>query len=122
MSIWLIIVLVLVVLAVGGMVARSLLQRRTEAGFRERLHQANRDLALAAADDRGWDRELLESSARRIFAEQRGREPSELLLVEVVDRPGTEEDLAVFRCETEGERETLRLGRDGGEWRLEDLG
>jgi hypothetical protein len=121
-SIWLIIILVLVVLAVGGMVARSLLQRRTAAAFREHLHEANRALADAAAEDRGWDRELLESSARRIFAEQRGHEPSELLLVEVVDRPGTDEDVAVFRCETEGARETLRLGREGGEWRLEELG
>jgi hypothetical protein len=121
-SIWLIIVLVLVVLAVGGMVARALLQRRTEAAFREQLHQANRDLAEAAAEDRGWDREVLESAARRIFAEQRGHEPSEMLLVEVVDKPGTEEDIAVFRCETEGAREVLRLGRDGGEWRLEGLG
>ena len=119
--IWIIIVLVLVLLAVGGYVARSIRQRRTEEEFRERLHQANRDLAEAAAVDRGWDREHLESSARRIFSEQRGHEPSELLLVEVVDRPGTEEDVAVFRCETEGQRETLRLGRDGGEWRLQEL-
>jgi hypothetical protein len=119
--IWIIIVLVLVLLAVGGMVARSLRQRRTEAEFRERLHQANRDLADAAADDRGWDREHLEAAARRIFTEQRGHEPSELLLMEVVDKPGTDQDIAVFRCETEGERTTLRLGRNGGEWRLEEL-
>ena len=119
--IWLIIVLVLVLLAVGGMLARSLRQRRTESEFRERLHRANRDLAEAAAEDRGWDREHLEAAARRIFAEQRGSEPSELLLMEVVDMPGTDQDVAVFRCETEGERATLRLGRNGGEWRLEDL-
>jgi hypothetical protein len=121
MSIWLIIVLVLVVLAVGGMIARSIYLRRSEAEFRERLHRANRDLAEASVQDRGWDREILESAARRIFAEQRGHEPSELLLVEVIDRPGTEEDAAVFRCETEGKREMLRLGREAGEWRLEDL-
>jgi hypothetical protein len=121
MSVWLIIVLVLVVLAVGGMVARSIYQRRTTSEFRERLHRANRDLAEAAAEDRGWDREHLEAAARRIFAEQRGHEPSELLLVEVLDRPGTEEDVAVFRCETEGRLETLRLGREAGEWRLEGL-
>ena len=119
--IWLIIVLVLVVLAVGGMLARSIRQRRTESEFRERIHRANRDLAEAAVEDRGWDREHLEAAARRIYAEQRGHDPSEMLLVEVVDRPGTEEDVAVFRCETEGERQTLRLGRNGGEWRLQDL-
>jgi hypothetical protein len=121
MSIWLIIVLVLVALAVGGMIARSIYLRRSEAEFRERLHRANRDLAEAAAEDRGWDREHLEAAARRIYAEQRGREPSELLLVEVIDRPGTEEDAAVFRCETEGKREMLRLGREADEWTLEEL-
>ena len=79
-----------------------MLQKRTEAQFRERLEQANHDLAEAAAADRGWDRETLEAAARRVYAEQRGAEPAELLLVEVLDRPGTDEDHAVFRVEGEG--------------------
>ena len=79
--------------------------KRTEAGFRAQLEQANHDLAEAAAADRGWDRETLEGAARRIYAEQRGAEPAELLLVEVLDRPGTDEDFAVFHVEGEGRRE-----------------
>src|SRR3954452_44510 len=76
---WLIIVLiVLVVLAIGGMIARAMLQERPEAPFEARLEQANHDLAAAAAADRGWDRETLERAVRRIYAEQRGAEPAEM--------------------------------------------
>ena len=121
MSIVLIILLVLVVLVGGGMIARWMWLRRNEARFRARLEQANHDLAEAAAQDRGWDRENLEAAARRFCAEHRGDEPSELLLVEVLDRPGTDEDLAVFHVVTEGRRETLTLGRSEGEWMLERI-
>ena len=121
MSVWLIIVVVLVVLAGGGMIARFMWLRRTESRFRTKLEQANHDLAEAAAQDRGWDRERLESAARGAYHENRGREPAELLLVEVLDRPGTDEDLAVFRAEAEGARHTLTLGRRGEEWVLERI-
>jgi Tfp pilus assembly protein PilX len=119
---WLLIVLVvLAILVVGGMIARAMLTRRTEGQFQARLAQANHDLAEAAAADRGWDRANLESAVRRIYAEQRGGEPAELLLVEVLDRPGTEEDRAVFSVDGEGRRQTLTLGRRDGEWVLESL-
>ena len=111
----------LVVLAVGGFFARRALTRRTESQFRARLQQANHDRAESAAEDRGWDRALLESAARRIYAEQRGAEPAVLLLTEVLDRPGTDEDSAVFRVEGEGRKETLTLGRRDGDWVHEKL-
>ena len=122
MPAWLIIVLaVLAVLAVGGFVARAMLSRRTEAQFRARLERANHDLAEAAAADKGWDRAILETAARRLYAEQRGAEPTELLLVEVLDRPGTDEDSAIFRAHGEGRHETLTLGRRAGDWILQSL-
>ena len=122
MPTWLLIVLgVLAILAIGGYIARGMYLRRTEADFRSKLEQANHDLAEAAAADRGWDRETLEGAARRIHAEQRGAEPAELLLVEVLDRPGTEDDLAVFRVQGEGRHGTLTLGRSDGEWVLDSL-
>ena len=122
MPTWLIIVIVvLAILAIGGMIARAMFQKRTEAQFRTRLEQANHDLAQAAAEDRGWDRDTLEGATRRAYAEQRGAEPAQLLLVEVLDRPGTEDDVAVFHVEGEGRRETLTLGRRDGEWVFESL-
>jgi hypothetical protein len=119
---WLIIILlVLLVLAVGGVIARAILQKRTHAEFERRLERANHDLAEAAAADRGWDRDVLMAAARRIYAKERGIEPSELLLVEVIDRPGTDEDLAVFHIEGEGRTDSLTLGREDGEWVHERL-
>jgi hypothetical protein len=119
---WLIIILaVLLVLVVGGMIARAIVQRRTEAEFQRRLEQANHDLAEAAAADRGWDRAVLEAAARRLYAKERGVEPSELMLVEVLDRPGTDEDFAVFHVEGEARTDTLTLGRRDGEWVLEKI-
>jgi biopolymer transport protein ExbB/TolQ len=115
---WLIIVIaVLVLLAIGGAIARARQLQRSRPAFERSLEQVNRDLAAAAAQDRGWDREVLEDAARRIYAEHRGGEPPELVLVEVLDRPGTDEDQAVFRC---GDAR-LTLGRRDGQWVSESL-
>jgi hypothetical protein len=116
---WLIIViLVLVLLASGGAYARSRQLRRSRPAFERSLEHVNRDLAAAAAADRGWDRDTLEAAARRIYSDERGgAEPPELTLVEVIDRPGTDEDQAVFRCGDE----RLTLGRRNGEWVHESI-
>jgi hypothetical protein len=111
---WLIIVLiVLAVLAIGGMIARTRQLRRSRPAFEANLEKVNRDLADAAAQDRGWDRPHLEEAARRCYAEERGAEPGEMVLIEVLDRPGTDQDQAVFRVDG---REHFTLGRRGGEW------
>jgi hypothetical protein len=110
---WLIILLaVLALLAVGGVYARVRQLRRSRPAFDRSLEQVNRDLVTAAAQDRGWDRATLEEAARRIYASERGGEPPDLQLVEVRDRPGTDQDQAVFRCGDEH----LTLGRRDGEW------
>jgi hypothetical protein len=116
---WLVIVLiVLVALSVAGFFVRRAQLRRSRPAFDRSLEQVNRDLAAAAAADRGWDRSTLEDAARRIYASERGGEPADLLLVEVRDRPGTDEDQAVFRCGAD----TLTLGRRDGEWVHDSLG
>jgi hypothetical protein len=113
MPLWLIIVVaVLVILVAGGILARSRQLARTRPAFERSLTQADRDLAAAAAADRGWDRALLEAAARRVYAERHGADPQTLTLVEVLDRPGKDADEAVF--EAQGER--LVLGRRGDEW------
>jgi hypothetical protein len=115
--IWLIVVLVvLVVLAVGGAIARRRQLDRTRGAFERSLAQVNRDLAAAAAQDRGWDRAHLEAAARRVAAEDLGADPEELTLVEVLDRPGTDEDEAVFRVRAAGRPHRVVLGRREGEW------
>jgi Tfp pilus assembly protein PilX len=115
---WFVIVLiVLAVLAVAGFLARRAQLRRSRPAFERSLDQVNRDLAEAAAQDRGWDRATLEDAARRIYASERGADPTDLLLIEVRDRPGTDEDQAVFRCGNE----RLTLGRRDGEWVHESL-
>ena len=114
MPLWLIIVLaVLLVLAVGGYFARQAQLKRSRPAFERRLAQVERDLAAAAATDRGWDREHLEAAARAIATQRLGHEPEELTLVEVIDKPGTEHDQAVFLIDG-GQR--LILGRRDDEW------
>jgi Tfp pilus assembly protein PilX len=115
---WLIIVIVvLALLAVGGAYARTRQLKRSRPTFDAHLEQVNRDLAAAAAQDRGWDRDTLEEAARRIYAAERGGEPASLQLVEVLDRAGTDQDQAVFRCGDE----RLTLGRRDGQWVHESL-
>src|SRR5262245_26031829 len=97
MPTWLIIVIaVLVILAVGGVIARNRQLARSRPAFERNLSKADRDLAAAAALDRGWDREVMEAVARRAATERLGAEPEELHLVEVVDKPGTDDDQAFY--------------------------
>jgi len=113
------VILVLALLAVGGVIARRRQLAATEARFDANLAQVNRDLAAAHAEDRGWERGGLDAAARAAWAQARpGTEPGGLTLVQIVDRPGTDDDKAVFRS-TAGAR--LTLGRRGGEWVLDRL-
>jgi hypothetical protein len=116
---WLIIVLaVILVLAVGGAYARSRQLARSRPAFEASLEQVNRDLATAAAQDRGWDRGTLEDAARRIYREESGRDAGDLVLIEVLDRPGTDQDQAVFRV---AGAERFTLGRRDGDWVHESI-
>lgn len=114
---WLtIFIVVVVVLMVGGIIARRRQLAGSRPAFERSLAQVDHDLAAASAADRGWDRARLEAAARRISAEQLGAEPEALTLVEVIDRPGTEQDQAVFDVRVQGAQHRLVLGRHDGGW------
>jgi hypothetical protein len=75
------------------------------------------------AADRGWERGALEAIARDAFAERRpDTRIAELQLVQIVDEPGTDEDLAVFLVTAaDGAESTLTLGRRDGAWHAASL-
>jgi len=106
----------LVLLIVGGLIATRRRFRAEDPQLRETLKEADRALARARAEDRGWDRHALEAAAREAFAARSPVEPRELQLVQVIDRPGTEDDQCVFRVLTDVGSEDILLVRSGGAW------
>lgn len=113
LAIALVVIAVLVLLLfAGGYVANARRRDAERAALHARALRADRLLADAHAEDKGWERSGLEAAARRAYAERHGTEPRELQLVQVVDRPGTDEDEAVF--DADGTR--LVLGRRDGAW------
>jgi hypothetical protein len=109
-----------VLLVIGGLVASSRRRRADEAALRAQLAAANEALAQAHAQDKGWDRALLEQAVRDAFARRSHADVRDLHLVQVVDRPGTEEDQAVFRVVTDHGAEYVHLRRRGDSWAAED--
>ena len=96
------------------MVGSGIARRRAEARdehLRERLAVANEALAQAHADDKGWDRALLEAAARAAAGPV-----DELHLVTVIDNPGTDQDEAVFHAVKDGDVRTVALRRTGDTW------
>lgn len=111
---------VLLLLAIVGGAMASRRNRAGEDDLRRRLRAVDRQLAAATAADRGWERAALEAAARAAFAERRpGAQIEQLELVQVIDEPGTDDDLAVFRV-TSGSPPAppsrLTLGRRDGAW------
>jgi hypothetical protein len=111
-----IVVVLVVLLIVGGLVANARRARDQEDETLSAVREADQALALARASDRGWERAVLEAAAREAFAARSPVEVRELLLMRVVDRPGTEEDQALFRVVTDAGSEEILLVREGDAW------
>ena len=111
-----IVAILLVLLIVGGLVANARRAREQEDETLSAVREADQALALARASDRGWERAVLEAAAREAFAARSPVEVRELLLMRVVDRPGTEEDQALFRVITDVGSEEILLVRHGDAW------
>lgn len=109
-----VIVILAVLLFVGGLYASG--RRRDKLGdsLLARIEAADAALADARAQDRGWERATIEAAARAAVAPQ---DVQELQLVQVVDKPGTDADQAVFRVVgADGTEQTVTLGRRDGAW------
>jgi hypothetical protein len=112
-----VVVVVMLLLAVGGWIATTRRTRASAAELQAMVRAADQALAAAHAEDKGWERTGLEEAARQAYADTYGQgEVRELHLVQVVDRPGTDEDQAVFRVVTDRGERTLVLGRRDGAW------
>ena len=112
-----IVVGVVLLLFVLGLVANARMRRAHERSLDEQIRAADNALAEARALDRGWDPALLESAARTAFASRRpGVEPDRFDLVQVVDRPGTDEDRARMRVSFAAGAEEIELQRTGDSW------
>ncbi len=110
---------VLVLLVLGGVVASGRAARARETRLKAEVEQADQALAQAHADDNGWDPEHMEAAARAAWAAgHHGSEPiAALHLVQVVDRPGTDADEAVYRVVGAGGHEhDVVLRRSGDSW------
>ncbi|WP_027005908.1 hypothetical protein [Conexibacter woesei] len=108
------ILVVLLVLFVGGYVVLGRRRTASEAELKHRIEAADAALADARADDKGWERATIEAAARAAVAP---REARTLNLVQVVDKPGTDADQAVFRVVLQdGSEDTVTLGRRDGAW------
>jgi hypothetical protein len=119
----LVVVVVLALLAVGGAAANAQRRRHLARRFGADIRAADRALAAAHAEDKGWDRDRLMEAARREFEGARPGVPiRDMALIQVLDRPGKEDDEAVFRIEAGDGETTLALGRQADKWVLARIG
>ncbi len=125
MSVIVIVLIVVVVLAVvlfvGGLVASR--RRLNDPELGPHIRNADQALEQARANDRGWDRAILEEVARRTLAQERPEfGVNDLHLVLVDDRPGVEEDRAHMLAMGDDGQARVVLTRDAeGEWILERI-
>jgi hypothetical protein len=123
MSVLAIVVIVVAVLAVlffvGGLVYSR--RRLSDPALEGHISRADQMLEQARANDRGWDRALMEEAARRTLAEERpGFGVKQMHLVLVDDRPGVEEDRAhMLAMGDDGEARVVLTRNQDGEWILD---
>lgn len=114
-----VIAVVLVLLVLGGIVASGRAARAREAQLKAEVEQANEMLAEAHAGDNGWDAAQMEAAARAAWSSghHAGEPIAALHLVQVIDRPGVDEDEAVYRVVGAGGHEhDVGIRRAEGAW------
>jgi hypothetical protein len=121
--------LAIVLIAVAAVVLIFLIggyftaRRRAERGDRlARIAEADRALEQARAQDRGWDRALLEQACQAALRSERPDHQYDAIdLVLVDDRPGVVDDRAhlVARGGHGHEARVILARREGGDWTVE---
>jgi len=106
----------IIALAIGGAIAERRRRASRHAEFEQQLEEANRALAAARADDRGWDPVAMETAAREAHGRRGSGPVGEMYLIQVIDKPGTEDDQARFRVVDEHGEHDVLVGRRGGDW------
>jgi hypothetical protein len=111
----------LVVLFAGGYAVA--VRRRDRPDFAKDVARADQALEQARAEDRGWNRQLLDEAARRALgAERPGFDWESLELVLVDDRPGIEEDRAhVMAVGPERSHRVVLAREPDGRWVAERI-
>lgn len=115
-----VVVVLIVAVFIGGLVASRRRAAAQAGGYERHVAEADQALEQARAADKGWDRAVLEMTAREALTARRPDwSYEELHLMLVDDRPGVEEDRAHFTAVgRDGEmRVVLVRGVDG--WRPE---
>ena len=106
----------IVVLFTGGFIAARRRANRPEAAAH--IRDADQALEQARANDRGWDRSLIEETARAALATQRAGSTWDAIdLVLVDDRPGVVDDTAHLVAKgPDGQARVVLSRREGGDW------
>jgi hypothetical protein len=115
------VVAVLALFLLVGFLGTRARDRHQAGSWEESVRSADAALAQAAASDRGWQRDAMESAARAALDEHRpGWRFGVIHLVLVDDRPGIEEDRAHFVAVGDGGDEArVILSRQGDRWSAE---
>ena len=86
-------------LFVGGFIARRRHDRELAPDYLRHIAEADNALEQARAEDRGWDREMMERTARDALGAAHPDTSFERLhLILVDDRPGVDQDRAHFEA------------------------
>ena len=111
---------VLIVLLIGGIVVAR--RRVGRADLPARIAAADSALEQARAQDKGWDRALLEQACQAALrAERPDHQYDSIDLVLVDDRPGVTDDRAhlVARGGHGRQARVILARREGGDWTVE---
>jgi hypothetical protein len=104
-------------LLLGGLLGAGRRARATAGDLERNLAAADQALEEARANDKGWDRAVLEAAARKALEEQRPAIRYEQLdLVLVDDRPGVTQDRAHLRAAAPEGEATVVLTRGEAGW------